>query len=222
MGINCRGGRGPRPDIDGFKPVVAKALCHVQLAQITLDAGYDAESNHRFAREEHDIRTIIPAKHGRPSAKPPAGRYGRLLKTRFERTAYRRRSQVGTVMSMIKRPKAPTSEAARITVAAAPSDCSASGVSDVSFYSLSAPTGAAARPIANTSVLPRSSSDGQPAMTSARSAETAPTCAAQFSRFPEYPVFSRLKTECFDSCGDLLLWAAKLPHGTFARVKPTD
>ncbi len=101
--LACRAGRGPRPDIDEFRPLVSEALRNVRLAQLAADAGYDSESNHRFAREEHGIRTIIPAKHGRPSAKPPTGRYRRLMRSRFDRAAYRRRSQVETVMSMIKR-----------------------------------------------------------------------------------------------------------------------
>jgi hypothetical protein len=101
--LACRVGRGPRPDVDEFRPLVAEALRHVRLAQLAADAGYDSEPNHRFARDDHSVRTIIPAKHGRPSAKPPTGRYRRLMKSRFDRRAYRRRSQVETVISMIKR-----------------------------------------------------------------------------------------------------------------------
>lgn len=101
--LACRAGRGPRPDVDEFRPLVKDALRNVRLAQIAADAGYDSESNHRFAREEQGLRTIIPAKHGRPSVKPPRGRYRRLMKSRFDRAAYRRRSQVETVISMIKR-----------------------------------------------------------------------------------------------------------------------
>jgi Transposase DDE domain len=96
-------GRGPRPDVDEFRPLVAEALSFVRLAELAADAGYDSEPNHRFARDEHGIRTIIPAKHGRPTDKLPTGRYRRLMKLRFDRAAYRRRSQVETVMSMIKR-----------------------------------------------------------------------------------------------------------------------
>jgi hypothetical protein len=96
-------GRGPRPDVDEFRPLVAETLRIVQLSQLAADAGYDSEPNHKFARDKHGIRTIIPAKHGRPTAKLPAGRYRRLMKVRFDRGAYRRRSQVETVMSMIKR-----------------------------------------------------------------------------------------------------------------------
>jgi hypothetical protein len=96
-------GRGPRPDVDEFRSLVAEALRIVRLAQLAADAGYDSEPNHRFAREEHSIRTIIPAKHGRPTKKLPSGRYRRLMKLRFDRRAYRRRCQIETVISMIKR-----------------------------------------------------------------------------------------------------------------------
>jgi hypothetical protein len=101
-------GRGPLPtcmgpDVDEFRPLLAEALRWVRLTQLTADAGYDSEDNHTFARNEHGVRTIIPAKHGRPTAKPPTGRYWRLMKSRFDRTAYRRRSQVETVISIIER-----------------------------------------------------------------------------------------------------------------------
>ena len=96
-------GRGPRPDVDEFRPLVAETLRIVQVSQLAADAGYDSEPNHQFARDQHGIRTIIPAKHGRPTDKLPTGRYRRLMKVRFDRFAYRRRSQVETVISMIKR-----------------------------------------------------------------------------------------------------------------------
>ena len=67
------------------------------------DAGYDSEGNHAYARDEYGVRTIIPPKHGRPTTKPAAGRYRRLMQTRFDSPTYRQRSQVETVMSMIKR-----------------------------------------------------------------------------------------------------------------------
>jgi hypothetical protein len=101
--LACRAGRGPRPDVDEFRPLVAEALRTVRLSLLAADAGYDSEPNHRFARDEHAVRTVIPAQHGRPSTKLPTGRYRRLMKTRFDRPAYRRRSQVETVISMIKR-----------------------------------------------------------------------------------------------------------------------
>jgi len=96
-------GRGPRPDVDEFRPLVANALERVRISQMAADAGYDSEPNHRFARDQHQIRTVIPPKHGRPTTKPASGHYRRLMQVRFDRSAYRQRSQVETVMSMIKR-----------------------------------------------------------------------------------------------------------------------
>lgn len=96
-------GRGPRPDIDEFRPLLAEATRVVRLSQLVADAGYDSEPNHQFAREQCSTRTIIPAKHGRPTSKPARGRYRRLMQIRFDRPAYRQRSQVETVISMIKR-----------------------------------------------------------------------------------------------------------------------
>jgi hypothetical protein len=86
-----------------FRPLVAEACRVVRLSQLAADAGYDSEGNHEFARTEHGIRTLIPARHGRPTDKLPTGRYRQLMKVRFDRAAYRRRSQVETVVSMIKR-----------------------------------------------------------------------------------------------------------------------
>ena len=96
-------GRGPRPDVDEFRPLIAEATRVVRFSLLVADAGYDSEENHAFARDEHGIRTVIPAKHGRPTDKPLAGRYRQLMKVRFDRAAYRQRSQVETVISMIKR-----------------------------------------------------------------------------------------------------------------------
>jgi hypothetical protein len=101
--LAMRVGRGPRPDVDEFRPLVADALRQVRLLRMLADAGYDSEPNHRFARDKHRIRTIIPAKHGRPTQKPATGRYRRLMQVRFDFDAYHNRSQVETVISMIKR-----------------------------------------------------------------------------------------------------------------------
>jgi hypothetical protein len=98
-----RTGRGPRPDVDEFRPLVADALRRVRLSTIIADAGYDSEGNHAFAREQHRMRTVIPAKHGRPTTKRARGRYRRLMQVRFPRRDYSQRSQVETVISMIKR-----------------------------------------------------------------------------------------------------------------------
>ena len=95
--------RGPKVDISEFQPLLIEALTRVRLTRIAADAGYDSEANHRFAREECHVRSIIPAKRGRPTDKPAKGRYRRLMQIRFDTAAYRDRPQVETVMSMIKR-----------------------------------------------------------------------------------------------------------------------
>lgn len=101
--LAIRVGRGPRPDVDELVPLVSDALRSMLLKCLVADAGYDSEANHRFAREQCGIRTLIPAKHGRPTEKPAKGRYRRLMQTRFDEDLYHRRAQVETVMSMIKR-----------------------------------------------------------------------------------------------------------------------
>ena len=53
------------------------------------------------------VRSVIPPDIGRPSDKPPAGRFRRLMRQRFARKADRRtygqRAQSETVKSMFKR-----------------------------------------------------------------------------------------------------------------------
>lgn len=98
-----RVGKGPRPDVDEFRGLIDQASKRVRLHRILADAGYDSEPNHQFARDKLRLRTIIPAKHGRPTDKPASGRYRRLMQLRFDANTYRQRSQVETVMSMIKR-----------------------------------------------------------------------------------------------------------------------
>jgi hypothetical protein len=119
MLIDCRthaalallAGRGPRPDTDELAPLLARLPRGVTLLQLLADAGFDSEPNHKLCRDDHGIRSVVPAKHGRPSkgGKPPAGywrrRMRRLLRTKRgrKRSGYTQRWQVETVMSMIKR-----------------------------------------------------------------------------------------------------------------------
>ena len=95
--------RGPKTDVQEFKPLVTQALARIRMSTVLADAGYDSESNHAFARDEHNIRSVIPARRGKATHKPATGRYRRQMQVRFNRNAYRRRAQVETVVSMIKR-----------------------------------------------------------------------------------------------------------------------
>lgn len=95
--------RGPKPDVAEFKQLLDDALTRVRLTTIVADAGYDSESNHCHARQDRDVRSVIPAKLGRPTNKPASGHHRRLMQVRFNTNAYSQRAQVETVMSMIKR-----------------------------------------------------------------------------------------------------------------------
>jgi hypothetical protein len=98
-------GRGPRPDVDRFVPLLEATLANVQPDRVLADAGYDSEPNHRYAREKRGVRSFMPAKHGRPTSKPPSGRYRRQMKQRLNKHygSYGQRWQVETGISMVKR-----------------------------------------------------------------------------------------------------------------------
>jgi hypothetical protein len=97
-------GRGPATDLVQFGRAFSQAARRARIDVLLADADFDAEWLHRAVRS-HGVRTIIPPTRGRPSDKPPAGRWRRVMKQRFARLkrAYGQRWQVETVNSMIKR-----------------------------------------------------------------------------------------------------------------------
>jgi len=98
-------GRGPRPDTDQFVPLLDSTLANVHIDAALADAGFDSESNHRYARETCGVRSFIPATGGRPTSKLPAGKYRRRMKQRLNKDygRYGQRSQAETGFSMFKR-----------------------------------------------------------------------------------------------------------------------
>lgn len=96
-------GRGPGPDDPYFRPALEQTMRRSKVGTLLADAGYDSEAAHVLAREQHGIRTIIPATRGRPTKKRLKGRWRQQMKTRFNRLKYGQRWQVETVNSMIKR-----------------------------------------------------------------------------------------------------------------------
>jgi hypothetical protein len=97
--------RGPAVDTDRFVPLLDEALLQARIRAALADAGYDSEANHRHARERRGVLSFIPAEAGRPSAKPPTGRYRRQMKQRLDKDygQYGQRWQAETGFSMIKR-----------------------------------------------------------------------------------------------------------------------
>lgn len=96
-------GRGPSPDIWHFIKLLKEGLKNVGITTLLADAGYDAESSHEFAREKCSVESIIPPLIGRQTAKPPTGKWRRLMKESFDKESYGQRWQIETLFSMIKR-----------------------------------------------------------------------------------------------------------------------
>jgi len=103
---------GNGSDAPDFEPLLRQATSRVRVAMVVADAGYDSEANHELARQTLGVRSIIPTGIGRPTSKPPTGRWRRQMASRFKRKAdqklYGQRSQVETVNSMMKRNQSST------------------------------------------------------------------------------------------------------------------
>ena len=96
-------GRGPGPDHLHFGKALRQTRGRVTIETLLADAGYDGEASHVLARDQYGMRTIIPPKIGRPTAKLPRGRWRRVMATRFNKVKYGQRWQAETVISMVKR-----------------------------------------------------------------------------------------------------------------------
>lgn len=98
---------GNGSDSPDFAPLLQQASRRARVAVVVADAGYDAEHNHRLAREQMGVRSLIPPGIGRPTSKPPSGRWRRLMAKRLKQPSakkqYGQRAQSETTHSMIKR-----------------------------------------------------------------------------------------------------------------------
>lgn len=101
--LAARASQGPQPDFGDFEPLLVEAHARANLKTIAADAGFDSEANHRLARDDLGIQSLIPPEHGRPPAGEPAGRYRKQMKRHLHESRYGQRWQVETVNSMIKR-----------------------------------------------------------------------------------------------------------------------
>ena len=98
--------RGPTPDIDQLDKVLDRVTPSVSIGHMVLDAGFDSMHNHHLLRDRHGILSTIPPRHGRPTLDSrflPKDKYRRRMKTHFNHKAYRKRPQIETVFSMLKR-----------------------------------------------------------------------------------------------------------------------
>jgi hypothetical protein len=98
MGSDCR----------DFEPLLFDAWRrHPRLRIVLADAGYDSEANHRIARHDMNVRSLIKTGAGRPGKKPPSGYYRRLMRKQLQGSQrgkkYGQRAQAETVNSMLKR-----------------------------------------------------------------------------------------------------------------------
>jgi len=105
--LAARASTGAGSDSPDFRPLLYLAWRRANVKDVVADSGFDGEHNHRAARLDMGVRSVIPPNIGRPSTKPPGGRFRRLMRQRFNRKADRRtygqRAQSETVNSMIKR-----------------------------------------------------------------------------------------------------------------------
>jgi Transposase DDE domain len=102
MVLAAEPGRGPASDLVLFKAALKQAANRARIGTLLADADFDGEWVHEHVRT-YGIRTLIPPERGRPSEKPPVGKWRRRMKQRFNKKKYGQRWQTETVNSMIKR-----------------------------------------------------------------------------------------------------------------------
>jgi hypothetical protein len=90
------------PDLVLFQAALEQAVARARIGTLLADADFDGEWVHEHVRG-YGIRTLIPPARGRPSQQPPAGKWRRRMKRRFNPKKYGQRWQTETVNSMIKR-----------------------------------------------------------------------------------------------------------------------
>ena len=98
--FGCIVTRGPNNDAPRFAPTVLQASRSVHFDQILADAAFDAEPNHRLAREELGIRsTVIPVNHRNRGDRPLGGKYRNQMDRCFPCRIYHQRLQIESSFS---------------------------------------------------------------------------------------------------------------------------
>jgi hypothetical protein len=108
--LSARVRSGLGSDCPDFEPLLFDAWRrHPRLRTVLADAGFDSEANHRIARDDMGVQSLIKTGIGRRSKKnlPPSGYYRRIMSKRLRGSQrgkkYGQRSQAETVNSMLKR-----------------------------------------------------------------------------------------------------------------------
>lgn len=105
--LAARATTGSGGDQPFFKPLLLDACRRAKFTRAVADSGFDSEANHRLARQDLGVRSVIPPNAGRPTDQPASTPFRRLMQQRFRRKAdqkcYGQRWQVETVNSMTKR-----------------------------------------------------------------------------------------------------------------------
>jgi Transposase DDE domain len=106
--VSAKAKTGMGSDAPDFEPLLFNAWRrHSHLRVVLADAGYDSEANHRIARLDMNVRSLIKTGIGRPCKRPPSGYYRRLMKKQLKGSQrgkkYGQRAQAETVNSMLKR-----------------------------------------------------------------------------------------------------------------------
>jgi hypothetical protein len=105
--LSAKVSTGMGSDAPDFDNVLYHAWRRHRVKAVLADAGYDSEDNHRIARLDMNVRSLIPARAGRPSSGPATGHYRRLMQRRLRGSQagkpYGQRAQVECAISMTKR-----------------------------------------------------------------------------------------------------------------------
>jgi Transposase DDE domain len=95
--------RGPRGDHVEFRSLVTQTLARLRFTRLLADGGYDSEANHRRAREDLGLESIMPPIAGRPARGLTRRPSRRPLQLAFPRQAYGQRWKVETFILVVKR-----------------------------------------------------------------------------------------------------------------------
>jgi hypothetical protein len=95
---------GPSYDYKLFRPAMLPAAWNLDIDRVLGDSGYDAEYNHKMAREGLGIRSSVIQLNPRNIGRNwPKARYRRQMKRRFHNRKYGNRWQSESVISRMKR-----------------------------------------------------------------------------------------------------------------------